>query len=418
MSSESTYNGTVVVIPTRNRAPLAKNAIRSVLEQEVANVHVLVSDNSVDETQKDDLARFIASIDDPRLRYVRPPQSLSMTAHWQWVIQEALSSYEASHFLYLTDRMMFRPRGLEEVLDRVSVYSNKVISYNHDRILDEHLPIRIEQYPNTGKLLELKTLRLSYLYSRGIFPHCFPRMLNCVVPRSLLVRIQERWGNVFDSVAPDFNFCCRCLEMEDSILYYDKAPIFHYAIDRSNGFSEARGKLTPDYRDFTAQITAQGVIRNSATPIPKLATVINAVYQEYIALKEETNSPRFFDIDLQRYLEVNAQDLELMVDPDLKAEMKALLEQHGFSEKKESPSSSTAVPTTWRQLLSGQRTKTGWLFLARYFGIRPPPANGFVFNNVEDAINYVKKFPMPSLKDWPWQEELLEAEALPFTSQR
>ena len=40
------YQNLLVVIPTRNRAQLAIGAIESVLSQAVANVRVLVSDNS------------------------------------------------------------------------------------------------------------------------------------------------------------------------------------------------------------------------------------------------------------------------------------------------------------------------------------------------------------------------------------
>ncbi len=45
-STETNYQGLVVVVPTRNRAQLAMNAVRSVLEQPVENVAVMISDNS------------------------------------------------------------------------------------------------------------------------------------------------------------------------------------------------------------------------------------------------------------------------------------------------------------------------------------------------------------------------------------
>ena len=66
------YNGSVVVVPTRNRAQIAMNAIRSVVDQPVDNVQILVSDNSTSErdrevttrTQADTefLARELASV--------------------------------------------------------------------------------------------------------------------------------------------------------------------------------------------------------------------------------------------------------------------------------------------------------------------------------------------------------------------
>jgi len=48
----------VVVIPTRNRSHLAVNAIRSVLEQPVETIRVIVSDNFTEEPDRFALAAF------------------------------------------------------------------------------------------------------------------------------------------------------------------------------------------------------------------------------------------------------------------------------------------------------------------------------------------------------------------------
>src|SRR5690242_19265845 len=135
------YTGTVVVIPTRNRATIAMNAIASVLEQSGEEVSVLVSDNSTSETDRTTLAEFCHARSNEEIRFVNPPKSLSMSAHWEWAIEEALRLYPASHFIYLTDRMMFRRGALPEVLNLAARYPEKVISYNHDRILDNATPI-------------------------------------------------------------------------------------------------------------------------------------------------------------------------------------------------------------------------------------------------------------------------------------
>ena len=225
-----------------------------------------------------------------------------MPSHWEWAIEEALSFYDASHFTYLTDRMMFKTGGLKELLDVISQYPNKVVSYNHDRIVDHVRPIHVDHYPSTANLWEVPTEQLSWLVSQGAFHHGLPRMLNCIVPRAVLDRFKTRFGNVFASIAPDFNFCFRCLDLEESILFLDKSPMFHYALNRSNGASVSRGEMTADNADFTANLPVDNSIRNFATPIPQLNTAVNAVFNEYLIYKEEATSPRFFDIDFQKYL--------------------------------------------------------------------------------------------------------------------
>lgn len=369
------YKGVVVVVPTRNRAHIAVNAIRSVLDANVENVHVLVSDNSTVASDRETLAAFCAGLNDARLRYVRPPHSFAMPEHWQWAIEQALSAYDVDHFLYLTDRMMFKQGGLGEVLKLAALYPDKVISYNHDRIVDHVKPIRVEHYPSTALLWEIPTERLSSLVSQSVFHHGLPRMLNCIVPRSVLDRIGARFGNVFASIAPDFNFCFRCLDVEDSILFFDKSPFFHYALNRSNGASVSRGEMTPDNADFTANLPVDDAIRNYATPIPQLNTTVNAVLNEYLIYKNETNSSRFFDLDFEKYLATNAFEVQEVTDPRLRAEMLALLEKHGYRDARANQGLLQRARTAVRKL----KTPVG---LQGEVSVK--------FSTLEDAIEYAR----------------------------
>jgi glycosyltransferase involved in cell wall biosynthesis len=386
----------VVVVPTRNRAQIAKNAIRSVLDEHLEGVQVMVSDNSTADSEREELAEFCASMP---VRYVRPPESLAMPAHWEWAIEEALSFYDASHFTYLTDRMMFKTGGLKELLDVISQYPNKVVSYNHDRIVDHVRPIHVDHYPSTAKLWEVPTEQLSWLVSQGAFHHGLPRMLNCIVPRAVLDRFKTRFGNVFASIAPDFNFCFRCLDLEESILFLDKSPMFHYALNRSNGASVSRGEMTADNADFTANLPVDNSIRNFATPIPQLNTAVNAVFNEYLIYKEEATSPRFFDIDFQKYLEINAVEITEVSDPQLQAEMRSLLEKHGYRE------TSAAAPDQ------------NWLRRARSFvgRLKTPPASPVIeFTELDDAIDYVRNSSRTTPQSPDAVRELLHARELPI----
>src|SRR5688572_106568 len=97
-----------IVIPTRNRAELAQNAIRSVLEQPSCKITVVVSDNSTIPSEVDRLKKFCNELDDKRVKYVRPPKAMAMANHWEWALAQILQIPNVSHVLYLTDRMIFR----------------------------------------------------------------------------------------------------------------------------------------------------------------------------------------------------------------------------------------------------------------------------------------------------------------------
>lgn len=413
------YTSTVIVIPTRNRAALATNAIRSVLDQPVENVAVLVSDNSTSVSERESLAAFCATQSDSRLRYVQPPAALSMPAHWDWAIHEALQSYPASHFLYLTDRMMFRKGALSEVLKLAALYPFEVITYNQDRIVDNVRPILVEQYPGTGKLLEVDSRRFTWLLSQAVFHPGLPRMNNSLVPRTALARIEERFGNIFSSISPDFNFCCRCLELEESILFYDKSPIFHYALSRSNGASVTRGERTPDYRDFIANLPATSAIWN-ATPIPELNTAVNAVFHEYFLFQQETGSNRFFPVDLEKYLQANANEIEQIIDPQLKAEMLALLVDKGYRAATANGQHANAsvtlgerVKSKLKRTATAPQTTSAWLFAARKLGVRPPGDNQFDFATLDDAIDYAQNISVGSFTASRAYEKVLQPREMP-----
>ena len=385
----------VVVVPTRNRATIAMNAIRSVLDQQVDGVHVMVSDNSTSEPDRQQLAAFCTQLSNPRLRYVRPPRSLAMTDHWQWAIDDALASYDANHFAYLTDRMMFKTGGFKEIVELALRYPNKVLSYNQDRIVDHMRPIRVEHYPSTGKLWEVPTERLSWLVSQAVLHHGLPRVLNCIVPRAVFDRFRERFGNVFASVAPDFNFCFRCLDVEQSILFLDKSPMFHYALSRSNGASVTRGEMTPDNADFTANLPVDNSLRNAATPVSQLNTAVNPVFNEYLIYKQETGSPRFFDLDFQKYLAANAVEVAEITDPQLRAEMQGLLEKHGY---RLAENDSRGLITRARSMVRRLKTPVG---LQGEVAID--------FKRLDDAIDYARNSSHMTPQNPEAVRELLQA---------
>jgi glycosyl transferase family 2 len=426
----STNAHVVVVIPTRNRAHLAINAIRSVIDQPVEQLQILVSDNSTEESECRQLAHFCEEAGDSRLQYARPPEPLAMSAHWDWAMGEALRLYDASHFIYLTDRMMFRKDALKDVVALANVYPDRILSYNHDRIIDDKKPVRLEQYPASEKLLEVDTLRLSWLYSQSQFSHALPRMLNCIVPRQIIERLREQFQTVFSSIAPDFNFCCRCLEIEPTILYYDRSPLFHYALDRSNGASVTRGEMTVDNADFTANLPVEKSRQNYATPIPQLITSVNCVFNEYFIFKHETNSSRFFEVDLQKYLRANAEEIKEVIDPRVRSRMRALLIEHGLQENPnglagDAVSSGQGLRQAARSFLknltgvrgraaSSSQRKLAQLLTARNDNAKLPEEINTEFSDLDQAIDYARNVSRGNFSTRTNIVELLQARELPL----
>src|SRR5687768_15318968 len=176
----------LVVIPTRNRSELAVNAVNSVLNQQDGSAEVIVSDNSTERGEADKLSKFCSELGDRRVRYIRPPEPLPMTEHWNWAMSEALSLSRASHIIYLTDRLFLKPFALKTLAEIINQYPEKAVSYSWDLINDISLPVVSFQLIRTEKLYEVSSQDLLDLAAESFFNYSLPRMLNCCCPRKII----------------------------------------------------------------------------------------------------------------------------------------------------------------------------------------------------------------------------------------
>jgi glycosyltransferase involved in cell wall biosynthesis len=300
-------NKLTIIIPTRNRASLAINAAESILGQQGLSPHILLSDNSTKDEESSLLNDYVENNRSKNITLIRPQKPLPMSDHWNWAIEHALTNTGGTHFAILTDRMLFRPGLIREVLELIDAHPSKVISYTYDRINDNSQPVAYQPLPRSGLILTLGSSQLLHMAAGMKFSSCLPRMLNSVSPRVLLEKMRARFGSVFSSISPDYCYCFRALSQENSIVYYDKSILLSYAHDRSNGASVSRGTKSLDHVDFLRSQPSGSI--NSNTPLPQIMTVGNAVVNEYNFVKEESQSPEFLEIKQDAYLEFLAQEV-------------------------------------------------------------------------------------------------------------
>lgn len=354
----------VVIVPTRNRAALAQNAIRSVLAQAGTNVRLLVSDNSTTPAERAELAAYCSRLADPRLRYVNPPEPLPMPAHWEFAVGCAQESYDATHFAILTDRMMFRAGMLAAVTGLVAERPDEVLSYNDDMVHDLHAPVRLERKKLTGKVFDLESEQLLYLSSIGVFPQALPRMLNCVVPRGLLAAIRTRFGDVYTSVAPDLCHAYRCMALRDRVRYFDAPVMVQYGFVKSNGTGYYDKKTNEAWADFNRCAGPRGI--TFAAPVPGVCCNLNVVYHEYCFVREQAGDPaRFPAVDWGRYVHAIANDIQSCANPENRAALFATLKARagadlaGWTPPPAAPSVPSPRKALWTRLRDAARAAAG-----------------------------------------------------------
>jgi hypothetical protein len=400
------------------------NAIRSALIDREFDIRVLVSDNSTESDQKEILQNFCNQISDDRLKYIQPPQTMPMGAHWEWALKQALAEAEISHVLYLTDRMVMKRGELKNVLMASKQFPDNIISYGSDGVYDFEMPIRLSQPSWTGNLYQIPTTELLRLSSNCIFHMSLPCMLNCLVPRGIFSEIETHYGNVFGSIAPDFTFAFRCLERFDTVIHFDRTVQIHYALKRSNGASQGRGTANKDHSDFLANLPKEGL--NFAAPVPQFKTVGNAVVHEYCLIQKQTKSKKFPPVNLNSYYKMVESEIEILEDTKLHKEMHELLKRQPYDpkllrkEKLQRLKSSLFSARFWNVkfwwIITSPRFHGTWDFLWKSFKIQPRGVREMVteMDSTEAALEYASAHPRRRNPGSSYIETLIKVNRLPI----
>lgn len=97
-----------VLLPTRDRLELAKDAIETVRRQTYGHWELVVADNC----SAENVADYVASLSDPRIRYTRSDTLLPVTANWN----RALNNASGDHVIMLGDDDGLVPGYFERLL--------------------------------------------------------------------------------------------------------------------------------------------------------------------------------------------------------------------------------------------------------------------------------------------------------------
>jgi hypothetical protein len=383
------------VIPTRNRADLAELAVAALLDEPGDELRVVVSDNSSDEPQAVRLAGFCHARGDARLTYLRAPD-LTMPAHWNWALEQALARVDTSHFSIYYDRKLPKPGHMRHLLDAIARQPEHVVTYTIDQVNAQPPRWVLWQTPSTGRVYEVETARVRQMVSEGRIAemgHAFPILSNCAVPRPVLEKISARFGDICDSTGPDAAFTFRHCALEKSYLHLDRSLAVIHASGRSNGAGYLSGKRT-DFEDFKRAWGDRPWL--DAVRLPGLNLGWNMLFHEYELVRRAVGGDSFPPLSTAGYLDGLAYGLAYVEDARLRGEHEALLEAHGWRRPQ-----ADERATTPKRLLLGSRAQAAAdarrqsvvLFLASAFGIMPAHITGFTFGSERRALRFAMKCP-------------------------
>ena len=210
-----------VLLPTRNGGRQLEGALRSVIDQDVDDLEIVVSDNASDEVTREVIASFAG---DPRLKVVRLEESVGVAENWT----NSLRHSTGSHLLMIGDDDFLLPGACARVNELLGEYgpldalTYEAYAYAFPGTLpgsdesayadplhppDPSLPARGLIPPATRREIALDVFRLTYRFGLTMQTTVFSRAVAEAIPggpfkppfpdfyliTALLLRV-ERWA--------------------------------------------------------------------------------------------------------------------------------------------------------------------------------------------------------------------------------
>jgi hypothetical protein len=365
------------LIPTRNRADLAIAAVRSLLDQDCP-IEIFVSDNS---TSSDGLRDFC--LGQEQVHYLRPPAELSMPEHWDWALSQVLSRSQATHITLHYDRKVSKPREWGALRAIASRRPELLVTFSADFVTIDPPPRRLWQPPWTGKLYSVTTARTAALVAAARINdmgQALPILSNCLIPRTILIRMAQRFGDICNGTSGDAPFLCRYLTLDERYLHYDRPIGIGYAPQRSAGFGYLRGE-GGDFPDYQKMWGERKWLERA--PIPGINLGHNMLFHEYEIVREQTGD-RLPPIDFDAYLNALGEALRHKTNAAERESLQQILESYGWSENA-NPAPAQSTVTKLRHL-AGR--------VLRQLRLRSGRSSGFSFRNDDEAIRFAIEHPL------------------------
>ena len=351
-----------VVIPTRNRANLVPTAVQSVLEQDCSDFELLISDNSDLEQSAATRSVLAGALADRRVRYLRPPRTLSMVDHWEWAVRQASGEFTG----VLTDRMAYKLYALGMIRQQLQAQPADLISVLAVGIRGEAAPYRLRYRAGSDAATRVRSAAALAECAHVEFSSRLPRMLNSFCRTTRLHELVANYGSIFTGMAPDYSFCFRILDWLDDFLLFDSRLMVAGGESQSNGLAFTTNRPNADSRSFLA-LADKPLDWFRYAPIPAPVTINNNfLLLEYELARSQQKSGRFGPVDRYAYYHRSAGELRRLAAKgyDLAAAQQALEDyrrQHHIS-RAFSPGHAlrrlrwvTKLPVRWQRLQSAWR---------------------------------------------------------------
>jgi len=188
-----------ILIPTRNRCETLQSTLQTCITQDYDRLQIIVSDNVSDDATRD----VVASVRDPRIRYIRPDRRLSMSGNFEFSLGHAPDGY----LMHLGDDDGMIAGGVKQVGAVIAETSALAVTSNH---ASYHWPNSLMEDRRNKLVLPIRqgfAVRNSLDWARKVirFDKGYPALpgtYSSFVHTSVIERVKQG-GAYYSSITPD-----------------------------------------------------------------------------------------------------------------------------------------------------------------------------------------------------------------------
>jgi len=215
-----------IVIPTKDRAHLLEDLLISILDQNVDDYEIIISDNSEDNLTQAMLLKY----SDPRIRNIRR-HGLTMADNWD----QAIELCQGKFMLLFSDKMLLKKGSLKYLQQKIKDTQSDCITWTIDVCCDTEKAF----FPkNIDQDLILSTQDLLRDMSLGNYPSYIRSAFHCssCVSVSILKKIRASHGRVSFQLNPDFTLSFHVSLLTNSIYRLSKSLVILRQKDFETGY--------------------------------------------------------------------------------------------------------------------------------------------------------------------------------------
>lgn len=226
-----------VLIPTRNRCETLRSTLLTCTQQNYERLTIIVSDNVSDDQTRD----IVDSVQDPRIRYIRPERRLSMSGNFEF----SLGHVDKGYLMHLGDDDALIADSLSYVDEIIRETGTQAVTSSHalyhwptSLFEDRRNRLVIAKRNGFSRRSTMKAAQQVIDFRRG-YP-ILPGTYSSFVDKAVIDRA-SRSGKYYHSITPDSYSCFVNAAAIDTYIYSFRPFSISGISSKSNGASQFTG---------------------------------------------------------------------------------------------------------------------------------------------------------------------------------